>query len=84
MREWRADAPLLTVGAVAEPIYDDAEVEEILRSALERGGQTDGLTHAELAEDVEDGGRHDLAGADDRIIAEIRDWLGLRRRPAPR
>ncbi|MCA9613364.1 MAG: 2TM domain-containing protein, partial [Myxococcales bacterium] len=35
---------------MAEPIYDDAEVEEILRSALERGGQTDGLTHAELAE----------------------------------
>lgn len=29
-------------------------------------------------------GRHDLAGADDRIIAEIRDWLVLRRRPAPR
>lgn len=33
------------------PTYDDAEVEEILRRALERsGGAAEGLTHAELAE----------------------------------
>lgn len=29
-------------------------------------------------------GRHDLAKAGDRILVELRDWLGLRRRPAPR
>ena len=29
-------------------------------------------------------GRHDLAAAGDSILAELRDWLGLRRRPEPR
>ena len=33
-----------------EPVYDDAEVEEILKRALDRGGNVDGLSHAELAE----------------------------------
>lgn len=33
-----------------EPVYDDAEVEEILSRALDRGGNVDGLSHAELAE----------------------------------
>ncbi len=26
-------------------------------------------------------GRHELEGAQDRILSELRDWLGLRRRP---
>lgn len=29
-------------------------------------------------------GRHDLKGCDALVVSEIRDWLGLRRRPAPR
>lgn len=29
-------------------------------------------------------GRHDLAGAGERVLAELRDWLGLRRRPPHR
>lgn len=29
-------------------------------------------------------GRHDLRGCEARVIAELRDWLGLRRRPGSR
>jgi predicted alpha/beta-hydrolase family hydrolase len=29
-------------------------------------------------------GRHDLKGRDARVLTELRDWLGLPRRPAPR
>jgi predicted alpha/beta-hydrolase family hydrolase len=29
-------------------------------------------------------GRHDLKGCDNRVLSELRDWLGLRRTPAPR
>ncbi|MBX3251021.1 MAG: 2TM domain-containing protein [Myxococcales bacterium] len=35
---------------MSEPVYDDAEVEAILRAALDRPGAAEGLTHAELAE----------------------------------
>lgn len=49
---WRLGGGLLRVDNVAnQPMYDDVEVEEILRRALERGGgNVEGLTHAELAE----------------------------------
>lgn len=29
-------------------------------------------------------GRHDLSGCEARVLRELRDWLGLRRRPVPR